>query len=114
MRSKYKSDNGGIHLIVIRPETLTLTLAAIGNSPPSGSVTNPPFARGSSARFSFGVNARLVRFQFAAAPPGYKQGGVLSIPWLDGDTWPSIQAATTGTYRGLEIEVLSYAPEKVV
>lgn len=111
MLSKYKADNGAIHFIQIRPETLTLKLAGNFNYAPSDLATTPVYAKGTSSRFSYGVNARRVRFQFATPPLGYASGGVIVLPWLDFATWASAKSATAGTYQGSPISVLGFEEE---
>lgn len=113
MLSKYKSDDGSVYFIQIRPETLTLALGGAFNTAPTDAATTPLYARGSSGRYNYGVNARRVRFQFDAPPMGYAGGGVLDLPWLDSFTWATAKSAATGTYQGLPITVLSFVEEFV-
>lgn len=113
MLSKYKADNGAIHFIQIRPETLTLNLAGNFNSAPGGLATTPVYARGTSSRYGYGVNARRVRFQFTAPPSGYANGGVISLPWLDAATWAAVKGTTAGAYQGAPIAVLGFEEEYV-
>ena len=105
-----------IHPIKIQPETTGLTIAGAINTPPSGVATNPISAIGSLGRRALGLKPRKVSFKFTSDTPQaglYREGAVLTLPWLNPFTEGQFAKGATGSYLGEAIEVVSTSPEDV-
>lgn len=117
IRTRYQTDNGLVMRIRVQPETLALTLGGAQNAAPTGDLDLPFFANVGSSRRRRGVNCRRVRVRFTgSAPAGYSDDGVISLPWLDRDTFPSIPlggSAVTGSYLGASVELVGTSGEAV-
>lgn len=113
-RSRYETDAGEIVRIRVQPETLTLAIDGASNAAPAGAVDAPGSAKVSGGRRSFGINARLVRVTWTAAPPaGYLAGGTITLPWLVQDTFAALLLGSTGTYLGAAVELTGKTAESV-
>lgn len=112
-RSSYLStETGQVHPIRVQPETETLEIEGVGNVRPSAPISNPISARVSGSRRKLGLSARAVRIAWSgAAPAGYKAGGIISLPWLDGGTFGAIAQGQSGEYLGAAITVVGKTPE---
>jgi len=112
-RASYNTEQ--IHPLRIQPETQDLAVLIGGtnqlNTPEEVATNNPISAVISRGRRSKGLNARLIRVRFTAAPPtGYQVNGTLTLPAIN----PALLGApngATGTYLGIAIEVVGTSPE---
>ena len=110
----YELNNGDIAAIAVQPETLLLTLGGSANSAPTGPADLPCSAVVSRGRRSKGINARLVRITFTAAPPsGYAEGEVITLPWLRPSTFDALAPNATGTYLATAVRLVGTTAEKV-
>jgi len=104
-----------IHPIRVQPETLTLTIATVANTAPTGAISNPISARVSGGRRAIGLGCRKVTVKFSGALPanlGYLANGSLTLPWLNPFT-VAIAKGAVGTYQGAAIIVTGISPEIV-
>ncbi len=105
--SKYEDDDDVVRPIRLQPETLAAVIGGVTNAPPAGSVlaaTKAARARGSKR--AIGIVARWASFTWtAAAPAGYKAGGVGRIPLLTEAAYDAATYGATGTYLGAGITI---------
>lgn len=123
VRSKYEYGKKASTVLPIRvqPETISFEIDSVENTPPTAAITEGwPSARVSGGRRGIGIYARMVSFVITSAdkPPGYKVGGVLSIPVLNKALAAKIAPGATGTYTiggtAYEIEVVGQLRDEVV
>ncbi len=89
--STYESNEGDLYPIRIQPETLQLNING-ANAAPTGEPDQAVSARARKSRRAYGVGARTVRVRFtAAAPTGYAEGQVLTVPVLTAALWDPIK-----------------------
>lgn len=110
-------NNTQIHPLRIQPETQDLAVIIGGtntlNTPEEVATNNPISAVVSRGRRSKGLNTRLIRVRFTAAPPtGYQINGILTLPAINPDLLGAPNGAT-GTYLGIAIAVVGTTPETV-
>lgn len=116
LRGFYETEVGNIAPIRLQPETAALSLDGSTNAIPAGpSTAGFPSAQVSRGRRSIGVNARLVRVQFApgAAPTGYKEGVAIALPWFQADSFANLPTGATGTYLGSSVTLVGKTAESV-
>lgn len=114
LRSRYESDPGSIHRIRIQPETAALTIDGVTNAPPAGAIDAQGSARVGAGRRSLGVNARLVRLAWtAAAPAGYDANGIITLPWLQQDSFNALVPGAAGSYLGSAVELVGKTAESI-
>jgi hypothetical protein len=113
--SFYESNKlGTVHPIRVQPETISLTLGGQANTAPDGASAILPSAQVSRGKRSIGINARTVSIRLTATLANYKAGSVITLPWLDPDTFDAIiPKATTGTYLATACIVVGTSPETV-
>lgn len=106
--TRYEADNGSIYPIRVQPETITLVVGGTINAPPAGAIDQFSSARVSGGRRRIGVKARQIRFVFVgAAPDGYEDGSILTLPILTRALYNAIPTTgATGTYLGSTIRVV--------
>lgn len=110
----YETDTGDKTAIRIQPETAALVLAGKTNTIPAGPAIYPTAAKVSGSRKAYGIHARLVRVRFGATPPtGYLPNGVVTLPWLQVDTFASLKKGDTGTYLGASVTYVGKTPETI-
>lgn len=110
----YETDPGIIHSIRVQPETLEAVIGAVTNDAADGEPTGLGSASVSRGRRANGINARLVRLRFTAAPPtGYLPNGTVTIPALTPEFYDAAIRGATGTYLGIAVEVAGRSPETV-
>ncbi len=106
----YQGDDGETYNIRVQPETLTLSIGGTANDAPSGPATADQQVKVSASRNEFGVKARKIRVRVTSAgTSGLTVGGVISLPWLDPNTFVDVTrpGRQTGTYRdGAAVEVV--------
>lgn len=118
-RSRYEDDLGNVWAISVQPETLTLTIATVPNSPPAGATTPRfPSAKVSGNRRSLGINARLCRIRFTnTVPTGYDPNGTISLPVLSLAAKAAFVRDAVGTYTldatDYDVEVVGVTPETI-
>lgn len=103
------------HPIRVQPETLALEIGGVANGDAVGGINSFPRVNATGSRRRQGINARLVRIAFTEgnAPEGYKEGSVITLPWLRSSTFDALVDGTTGTYLGAPIYLVGTTPEKV-
>lgn len=116
--SKYQAVYGAgtaIHPIKVQPETVSLEINSVANDPPAGTVTSPISARVSGGRRLLGLNANLVRLQWASAdvPTGYDPVGTITVPLLAPAVRAVAIAGSTATYLGKDCTVVGTSAETV-
>jgi hypothetical protein len=119
--SKYQAGGSATPVVRIRvqPETLTLEVDSVENTPPAGAlVAGWPSARVSGGRRGIGLFARMVRIRFTGTPPtGYKAGQTISLPALTPTFYNACEPGKTGTYEvggnAEAIEVVGRTPEEI-
>lgn len=99
-------------LVLLQPETLTLRLNGLTNTPPSTVTTVGvnfyatylPVAKSVSARTA---TARAVRLRWIVPPPGQVGNGqpLVCVPSVG--TFDTYQVGQTGTYNGGQVECVS-------
>lgn len=110
----YELDGGLIAPIKVQPETLALTLGGSANATATGPADIPCSAVVSRGRRSKGINARLVRVTFTAAPPtGYAENEVIALPWLVPSTFNALNPGDTGTYLATAVRLVGKTGEDV-
>lgn len=110
----YETDTGDIAPIRIQPETAALVLDGKTNAIPAGPAVIPVAARISGSRRAYGIHARRVRVKFGATPPtGYLPNGVVTLPWLQIDTYASLKKGDTGTYLGSSVTYVGKSAEQI-
>lgn len=111
VRSRYESDAGNVHPIRVQPETIAATIGS-ANTAPAGTIDLSISAKVSGGRRELGLIARKVRLAFTgAAPTGYAEDSIVSIPILTPTVYDGIAVGTTGTYLGAAVEVVGKTPE---
>lgn len=114
-RSRYTSSKTGlIHSIRVQPETETLVVGTAQNTPTGAEINGRPAARVSGSRRCRGIlYARMVSLQFipGAAPAGYVDQGVVTVPWLNADTFNGIATGQSCEYLGATAEVVGTREE---
>lgn len=114
LRTKYETDNGDVVSVRIQPETLTLTVDGTANAAPTTAFSAGfPSAKVSGGRRTLGINCRKCNLVFNAAPEGYKQDSVISVPVLKQAMEAKIVQGATGTYAGVAITVVSLTRETI-
>jgi len=112
--SKYEANGGAIYRIRVQPETLALSINSNTNTAPSGDISAVGTVRTSAGNRSFGVKPRFVTIKFTGTlPDGYKEGGVIRLPWLVPSTFATLLNGQTGTYLGQAIQLVSTKAEQV-
>lgn len=110
----YELNSGEIARIRTQPETAALVLEGTTNTIPAGPATLPTAAQVSGGRRSLGIHTRLVRVQFTGAPPtGYKEDGIVTLPWFNPTTWEGLTRGDTGTYLASSVKLVGKSPEIV-
>lgn len=118
-RSRYEDDNGNIWRVRVQPETTSLTIATIPNTPPAGTATAGfPSASVSNNRRKLGVNTRLCRVKFTTTTPtGYDPNGTISLPVLTLAAKAAFVKDATGTYTlggtAYDVVVVGVTPETI-
>lgn len=102
------------HPIRVQPETLTLAFGPNTNGDAIGAINNPISAVVSLGRRNLGLRPRMVTFKFDedAAPEGYEDMGLITLPWLQRAGFNLLTKGTKGTYLGGAVEVVSTSPEQ--
>lgn len=111
----YTDDDDDVHAIRIQPETLALTIDGVANaSAGAAGDRTAPIAKVSGGKSQYGLTARSVTIQMPAAPTGgYKPFGLITLPWLNPDTWPKRGVgAGVGVYNGNAITFVGRSPER--
>lgn len=111
--SKYESNAEDIYPIRIQPETLALTLGSATNTAPTAAVDQVVRAKVSGSRRAYGVHTRTVTVELTAALDDYEEGSLITLPWLQADTWEALAPDTTGTYLGVACRLAGKSPEKI-
>lgn len=110
----YELNSGSIAGIRIQPETAALVLNGVTNTIPAGPANLPVLAKATGGRRSYGINCRLVRVKFTGTPPtGYKEDSVITLPWLQADTYEALVRGQTGTYLTASVKLVGKSPEEV-
>lgn len=111
--SKYESNAGDIYPIKVQPETLALQIGTATNTAPTASVDQIIRAKVSGSRRSYGVHTRTVTIELTGDLDGYEEGSLITLPWLQADTWEALAPDATGTYLGTPIRLAGKSPEKI-
>lgn len=118
--SVYGSDKGNFFPCSVQPETLSLTLNGVANTPPIGPVqAGLPSANMTGSRRRNGVNARVVRVRFTGAiPDGYiGAASTITLPVLDLAVYNSYDKNQVGTYTlggtDYPVKYVGKTPEKI-
>lgn len=112
--SKYQTNEGNVHPIRIQPETLAAAIGATTNAAPAAEADGEGSASVSKGRRANGINARLVRLRFTAAPPaGYQANGTITIPALLPAFYDAAKKGAEATYLGTACVVSGRSPETV-
>lgn len=118
-KSVYETNSNVFYRCRVQPETLTLEINGQTNDAGSGTpVANTPSAKMTGGRRGIGINARLIRLEFTGTlPPGYKMGGILTLPILTPAVFNAIGLDQTGTYTlngtGYDVQVIGKTPEAI-
>lgn len=100
------------HPIRVQPETLTLIIGGNTNGDAIGAINNPISAVTSRGKRQLGLRPRTVTFKFTgAAPEGYEDAGVITLPYLQTAGFDAITKGTTGTYLAAAITVVGKSAE---
>lgn len=109
--SKYKSDNGSIHPIRLRPDTLT----AVAGTVPEGDVTNPLYVHISKSKRQFGLAPRkvLIARTLGTDPNTYTE--YASLPVCDSEDFNlatgAWQIGANVTYKGATWKIVTRTAE---
>ena len=117
--SKYEDDFGNVWRCTVQPETESLTIATVPNTPPATNATAGfPSAKVSGNRREIGVNTRLCRIIFTGTPPtGYSANSTISLPVLSLAAKAVFVKDATGTYtlngNAEPVRVVGVTPETI-
>lgn len=110
----YQTDDGETIKIRVQPETLQLELAGIENGQALGEATLKGSAKVSAGRRTHGINARLVRITWLnAAPAGYDNRGIITLPWLVKTTFDQLPDTAEGTYLTFPVRLVGTTGEDI-
>ena len=111
--SKYAADDGTVYGIIVQPETLSLTMGGVANTPQTGDRTGSVLARSSGSRRGYGMFARVGRFRIVTpGSSGLAVGRVITLPLLNGDIYDEFEKPNTGTYNTATIAAVGRSPER--
>lgn len=111
--TRYETNDGGVCAVRVQPETLEAVVNSVTNTAPTGAINQEASAIVSGGRGN-GVFCRRVRLQFTGdVPEGYKENGVVTIPWLRPTGWNGFRRGQTGTYLGEPVRVVGRTAEYV-
>lgn len=109
----YQFGNGGIGSIRVQPETLTLTIGGVENTPVAGvrNVNRRVSVSGGRRRQGL-LYARLVRLTWSGdAPVGYRPGATFTLPLVNNAIYAAASVPdATGTYLGNGVRVVGVTP----
>lgn len=117
--SVYETNTGVFYKCRVQPETLTLTINTVANVAGTGTpAAKTPSAKMTGGRREIGINARLVRIKFTGTvPPGYKTGGILTLPIMTPTVFNGLDKDQTGVYNlngtDYPIQVVGLTPESI-
>lgn len=110
--ARYETNRGEIAKIRVQPETLQLELDGVQNEQAAGAITLPVSAVVSKGRRSRGLNARIVRIAWiGAAPAGYDARGIITLPWLNPNTFDQLDEGAVGTYLTFPVRYVGKTTE---
>lgn len=110
--ARYETNKGEVAKIRVQPETLQLELDGVQNDQALGAITLPVSAVISKGRRSRGLNARIVRITWiGAAPAGYDARGIITLPWLNPNTFDQIEEGAVGTYLTFPVRYVGKTSE---
>ena len=93
--------NGAIMLVRVQPETFTLTVNAIPNTPTGDAVTLGIFAQVAKSKRAYGVGCRTVTWKWdAGQEPTDYSGGPITLPVLTNAAFAAYTRDAAGTYLG--------------
>lgn len=121
VRSKYEASyaNNRVHPIRVQPETITLEVGGIANTPPADAISIPISALVSRNRRARGLIVRTVTLQAPATnpPAGYLANGLTTLPCLTEAFFDACAAAddsTTVDYLGVSGYSVAYVSDEKV
>ena len=109
------NDGSTVQSIRIQPETRTLTIGGVANTPSGDLVNNDRGVSASGRRSILFTTARRLNVRvIGIGDSDYTLNEVLSIPWFNPATFLTVTRprAQEGTYNGADVRVIGSSPER--
>lgn len=113
---KYQGDDGKIWKVKVQPETKGLTIDSVPNAYPADALTaGLPRLKLRVSRKTRGIKPRYVTVVLTAngtgAKAGYLAGTIHSIVVFDKDVFDAYELQDTGTYQGINCQLIMKSGE---